>query len=67
MLTVITANLEDRIGQETTKARWMLDKLPELGICVGDITQQLENEGVDKFNNSFDKLMSTIQLATTQK
>ncbi|MGP8081019.1 MAG: transaldolase [Dehalococcoidales bacterium] len=55
---------EDRIGQETTKARWMLDKLPELGICVGDITQQLENEGVDKFNNSFDKLMSTIQLAT---
>jgi transaldolase len=53
----------DRIEQETTKTRWMLDKLPELGICLDDVTQQLENEGVAKFNNSFDQLLDSIRRA----
>jgi len=55
---------KDRIEQETSKARWMFDKLPELGICIDDITQQLENEGVEKFNNSFDNLMDTLRQAS---
>jgi transaldolase len=54
----------DRIGDDVVKARWMLDKLPDLGICLPDLTQQLENEGVAKFNASFDKLMDTLQKAT---
>ena len=54
----------DRIGHDVVKARWMLDKLPDLGICLPDLTQQLENEGVAKFNASFDKLMDTLQKAT---
>jgi transaldolase len=54
----------DRIGHDVVKARWMLDKLPDLGICLEDLTLQLENEGVAKFNASFDKLMDTLQKAT---
>ena len=54
----------DRIGHDVVQARWMLDKLPELGICLDDMTQQLENEGVAKFNASFDKLLDTLRKAT---
>ena len=54
----------DRIEHDVVKARWMLDKLPELGICLDDLTQQLENEGVAKFNASFDKLLDTLHNAT---
>jgi transaldolase len=54
---------EDRIEQEIVKARWMLDRLPELGISIDKVTQQLEDEGVEKFSKSFDKLMETLEKA----
>ena len=41
----------------------MLDHLPELGIDIDKITQQLEDEGIEKFNQSFDKLMGTLKQA----
>jgi transaldolase/transaldolase/glucose-6-phosphate isomerase len=41
----------------------MLDRLPELGISIDKVTQTLEDEGVDKFNKSFDKLMATLEKA----
>jgi transaldolase len=41
----------------------MLEQLPELGICLDDVTQQLENEGVSKFNQSFDQLMGSMRQA----
>ncbi len=53
----------DRIEQETTRARWMLDKLPDLGICLDEVTRQLENEGVAKFNQSFDQLNDSLRRA----
>jgi transaldolase len=53
----------DRIEQETTKAHWMLDKLTELGICLDEVTRQLENEGVAKFILSFDQLMDSLRRA----
>jgi transaldolase len=51
---------EARIEQGVENARWMLDRLPELGINIDNVTQQLEDEGIDKFNKSFDKLMETL-------
>ena len=36
------------------------DLLPELGIDMDKVTQQLEQEGVEKFNQPFDKLMETL-------
>ena len=49
-----------RLELETEEAGKVLAQLPELGINIDDVTQQLENEGVEKFNKPFDKLMETL-------
>jgi transaldolase len=54
---------KNRIEEEVVKAQWMLDQLPELGINIDNLTQQLENEGVEKFSISFDKLMDALEKA----
>jgi transaldolase len=54
---------KDRIEQEGATASRMLDRLPELGINIDKETQQLEDEGVEKFSKSFDKLMATLEKA----
>jgi transaldolase len=38
-----------------------LHHLPELGIDLDQATQQLEDEGVEKFNQPFDSLMATLE------
>lgn len=38
----------------------VLERLPELGIDIGTITEQLEVEGVEKFCGPFDKLMKVL-------
>jgi transaldolase/transaldolase/glucose-6-phosphate isomerase len=38
-----------------------LERLSELGISIDKVTQQLEDEGVEKFNKPFDKLMETLK------
>jgi transaldolase len=57
---------EDRIEQQVVKARWVLDRLPELGVSIDMVTQQLEDEGVEKFSESFDKLMETLGKAAQE-
>ena len=42
------------------KAAEILAGLAKLGIRIDDMTQQLEDEGVEKFNKPFDKLMETL-------
>ena len=54
---------EARLEHDVEKAAGILERLPELGISIDAITQQLEDDGVDKFNKPFDKLIET--LATT--
>ncbi len=49
-----------RLEHHVKEARWLLDRLPELGIDLDKVTRQLEDEGVQKFNNPFDKLMETL-------
>ncbi|UFS70793.1 transaldolase [Geomonas sp. RF6] len=41
-------------------ARAVLDRLPQVGINLDSVTAQLEEEGVVKFVQPFDKLMRTI-------
>ena len=52
-----------RIEQEIGDACRMLEQLPELSIDIDKVTQQLEDEGIEKFNQSFDKLMETLKNA----
>jgi len=42
------------------KVKRILTNLPELGIDLNEITQQLEDEGIRKFNKPFDKLMEAL-------
>jgi transaldolase len=49
-----------RLEQDVKEARWVLEQLPELGIRIDIVTQQLEDEGVEKFNEPFDKLMEEV-------
>jgi hypothetical protein len=50
-----------RLEQDVERAGWVLERLPELGISIDKVTQQLEDEGVEKFNKPFDKLMETLK------
>jgi transaldolase len=54
-------NPASRLGQDVDRAASYLKGLPELGINLNQVTQQLEDEGVDKFNKPFDSLMSTLE------
>ena len=49
-----------RLEQDVTEARWVLERLPELGIRIDEVTRQLEDEGVEKFDQPFDKLMQAL-------
>ena len=49
-----------RLEQEVEKARSVLTRLPNLDINIDRVTQQLEDEGVVKFNTPFDKIMQTL-------
>ncbi|MBN2437989.1 MAG: transaldolase, partial [Deltaproteobacteria bacterium] len=49
-----------RLEEDVTEARRVMERLPELGVHIDKMTQQLEDEGVEKFNKPFDKLMEAI-------
>jgi len=49
-----------RLEQDVKEANWIMARLPELGISINNVTQQLEDEGVKKFDEPFDKLMETL-------
>jgi transaldolase len=49
-----------RLEQDVREAKRIMARLPELGINIDKATQQLENEGVEKFNKPFDKLMEAL-------
>ena len=56
------ASLEQGVEQ----ASWVLQRLQKLGINIDQATQQLEDEGVEKFNQAFDKLMSALKKESPQ-
>lgn len=52
----VANTLEDDLD----KATRTLSQLEEAGISLEDITQRLEEEGIDKFNKPYDKLLEAI-------
>ncbi len=54
-----------RLEEDVDKARQVLGRLPEVGIQLPEVTQRLEDEGVEKFNKPFDKLMETLREKVT--
>lgn len=49
-----------RLEHDVEEARLVLERLPELGISLDHVTRQLEDDGVEKFNKPFDKLLQTL-------
>lgn len=49
------------LEQGLDKATETLDRLKAAGIDIDQITQQLEDEGIDKFNKPFEKLLKAIE------
>ena len=52
---------EPRLEKDVDKARWALDTLADLGIDLGELTRQLEEEGVKKFILSYEHLLEAIE------
>ena len=50
-----------RLEEGLDQAAGILQRLPELGIDLDQVTQQLEDEGIEKFNNPYDSLMRTLE------
>jgi transaldolase len=59
---------ESRLTGQLERAREVLETLPKLDIDIDSVTQKLEDEGVEKFNQPFDKLIAAVQskLASTR-
>ena len=53
----------ETLGQATDKADQTLKTLETLGVSIDDATQQLEDEGVEKFVTPFGSLMDTLAKA----
>jgi transaldolase/glucose-6-phosphate isomerase len=54
-------NPAPRLEEGVERARETLQRLSEIGIDLEKVTQQLEDEGVQKFIKPFDKLMETLE------
>lgn len=52
--------LANTLEADVEKAQLVLDNLAELQISLDDITEQLQEDGVEAFARSFDSLMKTI-------
>jgi transaldolase len=50
-----------RLTEGVHRAAAALARLPELGLDLDQATQQLEDQGVEKFNQPFDSLMATLE------
>jgi transaldolase len=50
-----------RLTKGVDRAAAVLARLPDLGLDLDQATQQLEDEGVEKFNKPFDSLMATLE------
>ena len=53
--------LESQLKEDLDEAIDLLMKLKIAGIDINTITQQLEDEGIEKFNKAYDKLLDTIE------
>jgi transaldolase/transaldolase/glucose-6-phosphate isomerase len=54
-------NPENRLEQDLNKAHLTLEKLKEISINIDEITQKLEDEGIEKFNKPYEKLLKAIE------
>lgn len=52
---------ESTLEKDIDHAQWVFQTLPKVGVDIDHVTHQLEEEGVEKFNQSFDKLLDSLR------
>lgn len=52
---------ESRLEDGVDKAKQILEKLKNTGIDLDQITKKLEDEGIQKFNKAYDRLLNAIE------
>jgi transaldolase len=60
-------NPNARLEQAVEEGRLVLERLPNLDINIDKVTRQLEDEGVEKFNKPFDKILQTLANSMPRK
>jgi transaldolase len=50
-----------RLEEGLAEAGRVLEQLPQVGIDLDAVTQQLEREGIEKFNQPYDRLMAALE------
>ena len=60
-------NPKSSLEKDVKEAGWIMERLPELGISIDKVTQQLEDEGVKKFDEPFDTLMETLTKKSSEQ
>jgi transaldolase len=50
-----------RLEHGVAEARRVLEQLPEVGIDLDAVMQQLEQEGIEKVNQPYDRLMAALE------
>ncbi|NDP22521.1 MAG: transaldolase [Paludibacter sp.] len=53
------------LESDIEQASWVLSELSEIGINLKEVTEILEDEGVEKFIKSYDKLIDAIKTKST--
>lgn len=59
-------NPADRLEDDLDKATETLERIKQAGLDLAALTQQLEDEGIDKFNKPYDKLLQAIDKQVQQ-
>ncbi|MBE9077685.1 transaldolase [Romeria aff. gracilis LEGE 07310] len=59
-------DVDSRIEQDVDEARALINSLPELGINLDQIMDELLKEGIDKFVQPFDQLMDSLVMKVKQ-
>jgi transaldolase len=52
---------KSRLDQDVEQASWVFQRLRKMGINIDRVTQELEDEGVQKFVQAFDLLMNALK------
>lgn len=53
--------VEDSLTKNMDYARMILNSLKDEGIILEEVTQKLEEEGIEKFNKAYEKLLASIR------
>jgi transaldolase len=54
-----------RLTENVAAAHAVLDSLPKLGVDIDQVTQKLEDEGVEKFSQAYHKLLDSLDKKRT--